>query len=60
VTPDVIQGSPALFVPVLAVLAAMIFWIFRVRFSCGSARHSPAAHRLHLTTSLEIHFDLQG
>jgi hypothetical protein len=31
--PEFIQGSPLLYVPPLAVLAAMIFWIFRVRFS---------------------------
>jgi len=31
--PEFIQGSPLLFIPPLAVLAAMIFWIFRVRFS---------------------------
>jgi hypothetical protein len=33
VMPKFIQGSPLLFLPPLAVLAAMIFWIFRVRFS---------------------------
>lgn len=33
VMPDFIQGSPLLFVPPLAVLAAMVFWILRVRFS---------------------------
>jgi uncharacterized membrane protein len=31
--PEFVQGSPFLSVPPLAVLAAMIFWIFRVRFS---------------------------
>lgn len=31
--PEWVQGTPVLFVPPLAVLAAMIFWIFRVRFS---------------------------
>lgn len=31
--PEFIQGSPVLYVPPLAVLAAMIFWIFRVRFT---------------------------
>jgi uncharacterized membrane protein len=33
VMPEAIQGSPWLFVPPLATLAAMIFWIFRVRFA---------------------------
>lgn len=33
VMPDLIQGSPLLFVPPLLVLAAMIFWLIRVRFS---------------------------
>ena len=33
VMPVAIQGSPWLFVPPLATLAAMAFWIFRVRFS---------------------------
>jgi hypothetical protein len=31
--PEFIQGSDLLYVPPLAVLATMIFWIFRVRFS---------------------------
>ena len=33
VMPVAIQGSPWLFVPPLATLAAMVFWIFRVRFA---------------------------
>ncbi len=33
VMPEIIQGSPFLSVPPLIVLSAMIFWIFRVRFS---------------------------
>lgn len=33
VMPEAIQGSALLFLPPLAVLGAMIFWIFRVRFS---------------------------
>jgi hypothetical protein len=32
VMPVAIQGSPWLFVPPLATLAAMIFWLVRVRF----------------------------
>jgi uncharacterized membrane protein len=32
VMPEAIQGSPWLFAPPLATLAAMIFWIFRIRF----------------------------
>lgn len=43
VMPEAIQGSPALFVPILAVLAAMIFWIFRVRFSRRFSRTVPGA-----------------
>lgn len=31
--PEFLHGSPLLYLPPLAVLAAMIFWIFRVRFS---------------------------
>ena len=41
VMPDAIQGSPLLIVPPLAVLAAMIFWIFRVRFSQAFRRFPP-------------------
>ena len=41
VMPEMIQGSPLLFVPPLAVLAAMIFWIFRVRFSRRFSRNVP-------------------
>lgn len=40
VMPEAIQGSALLFVPPLTVLAAMIFWIFRVRFS-RAFRHWP-------------------
>lgn len=32
VMPEWMQGSPLLFVPVLLVLAAMVFWLLRVRF----------------------------
>jgi hypothetical protein len=32
VFPVSLRGSPVLFVPVLAVLALMIFWLCRVRF----------------------------
>ena len=38
VMPEFVQGSPALIVPPLAVLAAMIFWIFRVRFAKAPLR----------------------
>ena len=43
VMPEMIQGSPLLFVPILAVFAAMIFWICRVRFSHRFGRSVPAA-----------------
>jgi uncharacterized membrane protein len=33
VMPEAIQGSPWLFLPPLATFAAMLFWIFRVRFA---------------------------
>ena len=33
VMPEAIQGSPWLFLPPVATLAAMLFWIFRVRFA---------------------------
>ena len=42
------RGSPPLYLPPLAVLAAMIFWILRVRYSkaFGSVRpHRPAAEQ---------------
>jgi len=43
VMPEFIQGSPILFVPPLAVLATMIFWIVRVRFSRAyRGRRAPA------------------
>ena len=38
-----VQGSPVLMVPTLATLAAMIFWIFRVRFSRTYRRSVPGA-----------------
>jgi hypothetical protein len=37
VMPEAIQGSPLLFVPPLAVLAAMIFWSMRIRFRYSRA-----------------------
>ena len=40
VMPTAIQGSPFLFVPPLATFAAMLFWIFRVRFARGWAARS--------------------
>lgn len=39
--PEFIQGSPVLFAPPFAILAAMIFWIFRVRFSKAFRRAAP-------------------
>lgn len=36
------HGSLLLFVPPLAVLAAMIFWLLRVRFSAAFSRRPPA------------------
>ena len=41
IMPEFIQGSPFLFVPPLAVLAAMLFWILRVRFSNAFRRFAP-------------------
>lgn len=35
--PDFVQGSPFLYLPPLAVLTAMIFWICRIRFTPYSA-----------------------
>lgn len=32
VFPPPLRGSPILFLPVLAIMAAMIFWLLRVRF----------------------------
>ncbi|HWT12071.1 MAG TPA: hypothetical protein VN231_04900 [Allosphingosinicella sp.] len=45
VMPELIQGSPLLFVPPLAVLGAMIFWILRLRFAkaWAGARRPPGA-----------------
>ena len=42
--PQVLQGSPLVYLPPLAVLAAMIFWIFRVRFGRTYRRASPTAN----------------
>jgi len=33
VFPASVRGSPLLFVPEIAILAVMIFWLVRVRFS---------------------------
>jgi hypothetical protein len=41
VMPEWVQGSPLLLVPPLTVLAAMVFWILRVRFA-RSWRKAPA------------------
>lgn len=38
VMPEVMQGSPWLSVPPLAVLAAMLFWLLRLRFAKAVAR----------------------
>ena len=40
--PEPLQGSPIVYLPPLAVLAAMIFWILRVRFSRVWNRAAPA------------------
>lgn len=45
VMPEAIQGSPWLFIPAFAPLAAMLFWIFRVRFSRAWGRVPPAPRR---------------
>lgn len=39
--PEFVQGSPLLFAPPLVVLAAMLFWIFRIRFSRRLPRPRP-------------------
>jgi uncharacterized membrane protein len=39
VMPTSWQGSPFLFVPPLTVLALMVFWLLRVRFSSAFKRH---------------------
>lgn len=41
VMPEAIQGSSLLFIPPLAVLAAMLFWILRVRFGRAWGRVPP-------------------
>ena len=38
VMPEFMQGSPWLFVPPLAVLAAMLFWLLRLRFAKAIAQ----------------------
>jgi len=40
--PQAVQGSPIFYLPSLATLAAMIFWIFRVRFGQGWNRGMPS------------------
>lgn len=52
--PEFIQGSPVLFLPPLAVLAAMIFWIFRVRFSRAFAHVAPRRARRDISPSLPV------
>ena len=44
--PAFVQGSPLLFLPPLAVLAAMIYWIVRVRFAKALRRAGPLAAAL--------------
>jgi uncharacterized membrane protein len=39
--PEFVQGSPLLFAPPLAVLATMLFWIFRVRLGRRFGRWPP-------------------
>lgn len=41
--PEAVQGSYMLLIPPLAVLAAMLFWIIRVRFTRAFGRWAPAA-----------------
>ena len=43
VMPEFMQGSPLLIVPPAAVLSAMVFWIFRVRFSKAFRRFAPGS-----------------
>lgn len=50
--PHFIQGSPLLYLPPLAVLAAMIFWIFRARFS--SAFHWALPRRPRRAAALPV------
>ena len=38
VMPELVQGSPWLFVPPLAVLAAMVFWLLKLRLAATVAR----------------------
>jgi uncharacterized membrane protein len=43
--PAFVRGSPLLYLPPLAVLAAMIFWIFRARFSKAFRQIQPRRPR---------------
>jgi uncharacterized membrane protein len=45
VIPEVLRGSPLLWVPVLLLLAAMIYWLVRVLFTQWLARNQPAIRR---------------
>jgi hypothetical protein len=38
VMPEAFRGSPLLFVPELLILAAMTYWIFRMRLGRGMKR----------------------
>ena len=48
------QGSPLLFVPPFAVLGAMIFWIFRVRFAKAFRSYAPRSVALGPRASLTV------
>lgn len=46
VFPESVRGSPILYVPVIAVLGLMIFWLIRVRFTSRFKRDATARDRL--------------
>jgi hypothetical protein len=44
VFPAAWQGSPVLYLPVVAILVSVVYWFIRVRIS--GSRHTPSSRRL--------------
>ncbi|HYE50653.1 MAG TPA: hypothetical protein VEB20_13755 [Azospirillaceae bacterium] len=52
--PEMVQGSPFLFLPVLAVLGAMVFWLFRLRARRRDGKAAPSVLPLSTELAQEI------
>ena len=55
VFPEFVRGSPILYVPVIAVLGVMIFWLIRVRFTGRFKRDVTARGRLQGARFEQVH-----